>query len=66
MRKRVKKLDKSYRNILSNLPNAGNFHYTGSVTEMKKRYYGEEALLVRCGSFIYNVTAYPEYYDKAR
>ena len=32
-----------------------NFHYTGSVIGMKRLYYGEDALLVRCGSWIYNV-----------
>lgn len=27
-----------------------NFHITGSITGMKKLYYGKNALLVRCGS----------------
>lgn len=39
-----------------------NFSATGSVTGMRKRYYGNEALLVRCGSYIYNVSARPEIY----
>ena len=30
-----------------------NFHITGSITGMKKLYYGKNALLVRCGSWIY-------------
>lgn len=30
-----------------------NFSVTGSVKGMKKKYYGEDALLVRCGSYIY-------------
>lgn len=33
-----------------------NFHITGSITGMKKLYYGKNALLVRCGSWIYNVS----------
>lgn len=38
-----------------------NFHKTGSITGMKRLYYGRNALLVRCGSFIYNVTSEPKY-----
>lgn len=34
-----------------------NFHKSGSIRGMKKRYYGENALLVRCGDWIYNVPA---------
>lgn len=30
-----------------------NFSATGSVKGMKAAYYGEDALLVRCGSYIY-------------
>lgn len=32
-----------------------NFHKSGSVRGMKKLYYGKDAMLVRCGSYIYNV-----------
>ena len=39
-----------------------NFSVTGSVAGMKKKYYGENALLVRCGSYIYNVTTNPSIY----
>jgi hypothetical protein len=39
-----------------------NFHVSGSVAGMKKLYYGEDCLLVRCGSFIYNVDSAPEIY----
>ena len=39
-----------------------NFSATGSVAGMKKKYYGENALLVRCGSYIYNVTTNPSIY----
>ena len=31
---------------------------------MKKVYYGRDALLVRCGSYIYNVSSAPEIYYK--
>jgi hypothetical protein len=40
-----------------------NFHKSGSVRGMKKLYYGMNALLVRCGSFIYNVTSEPSIYN---
>lgn len=39
-----------------------NFHESGSVKGMKKLYYGEDALLVRCGQYIYNVSSKPEIY----
>lgn len=42
-----------------------NFHKSGSITGMKRLYYGVNALLVRCGDFIYNVTAAPEIYNAA-
>lgn len=48
---------------LSDFP---NFSATGSIYGMKKLYYGMDALLVRCGSFIYNVSSRPSiYYDEA-
>ena len=42
-----------------------NFHKSGSITGMKKMYYGKDALLVRCGNWIYNVSSEPEIYDMA-
>jgi len=43
-----------------------NFSATGSIKGMKKLYYGKDALLVRQGAYIYNVTSAPEIYrDKA-
>lgn len=43
-----------------------NFHRTGNITGMKQLYYGKNALLVRCGSQIYNVSSEPEiYYNMA-
>lgn len=34
-----------------------SFSATGSIRGMKKMYYGENALLVRSGSYIYKVPA---------
>ena len=42
-----------------------NFHRSGSVRGMKRLYYGNDCLLVRCGNFIYNVTAEPHIYNQA-
>lgn len=33
-----------------------NFHKSGSIKGMKKLYYGPNALLIKSGSYIYNVT----------
>ena len=33
-----------------------NFSATGSIKGMKDMYYGKDAKLVRCGSYIYNLT----------
>ncbi|MDE7245478.1 MAG: hypothetical protein K2O18_16110 [Oscillospiraceae bacterium] len=33
-----------------------NFSVTGSIIGMKRKYYGEDALLIRCGSYIYCVS----------
>lgn len=60
---RVKTLPKEYHNKVINFP---NFDKTGSVIGMKKRYYGKDALLVRCGGYIYNVSSEPSiYYELA-
>lgn len=40
-----------------------NFDRSGSVAGIKKLYYGKNALLVRCGQFIYNVSSEPEIYN---
>ena len=42
-----------------------NFHRSGSIKGMKKLYYGEDCLLVRCGNYIYNVTSEPSIYNQA-
>jgi hypothetical protein len=48
-----------------NLSEFPNFSKTGSISGMKKLYYGKDALLVRCGSYIYNVSSKPEIYESA-
>ena len=42
-----------------------NFNKNGSIVGMKNKYYGKNALLVRCGNWIYNVSDSPEIYDQA-
>ncbi len=58
-RVRVKYLSSRYQNLVRGFP---NFHKSGSTKEMKERYYGRGALLVRCGQFVYNVTGDPKIY----
>ena len=48
-----------------NLSDFPNFAKNGSITGMKKLYYGKDALLVRCGNYIYNVSSSPEIYEAA-
>lgn len=60
---RTKYLPVSKGNRL-NIGRFPNFHKSGSIIGMKKLYYGKNALLVRCGNWIYNVT--PEIYEMAR
>ena len=56
--KYVLKKDKDFCR-LSTFP---NFHKSGSIAGMKKLYYGEDALLVQCGEWIYTVTSAPWIY----
>ena len=56
---RVKRINVSLGERLKDFP---NFSATGSVKGMREKYYGKEALLVRCGSFVYNVTSSPDIY----
>ena len=42
-----------------------NFSANGSISGMKNLYYGKNALLVKCGSYIYNVTSKPEIWEAA-
>ena len=44
---------------ISNYP---NFLASGSIKGMKDKYYGKDALLVKCGSYIYNVSSNPIIY----
>lgn len=48
---------------ISRLP---NFHKSGSIKGVKKLYYGKNALLVKCGDFIYNCTTEPAIYKQAK
>jgi len=48
-----------------NLARFPNFSRTGSIRGMKKLYYGKDALLIRCGSYIYNVSSEPNIYSQA-
>jgi hypothetical protein len=59
---RVKYLSAKVKNISGQFP---SFSSSGSVIGMKKQYYGKNALLVRQGYYIYNVTSRPEIYDLA-
>lgn len=43
-----------------------NFHKSGSIIGMKKHYYGKDALLVKCGDYIYNVSSEPKIYNEAK
>ena len=43
-----------------------SFHRNGSISGMKRMYYGKNSLLVRCGNYIYNVTSKPSIYHKAK
>ena len=47
------------------LGNCPSFSVTGSVTGMRAKFYGNNALLVRCGQYIYKVNEYPEIYHAA-
>ena len=42
-----------------------NFHNSRSVRGMKRLYYGRDCLVIRCGSYIYNVSAEPRIYYQA-
>ncbi len=61
---RVKYISVKHKESL-NLSAFPNFSASGSITGMKKQYYGKDALLVRCGQWIYNVSSQPEIYNNA-
>jgi len=60
---RTKKLPANQAPLLRSFP---NFHKSGSIIGMKKLYYDKNALLVKCGDYIYNVTSAPKIYAAAR
>ena len=47
-----------------NIDQYPNFHKSGSIIGMKKQYYGKDAMLVKCGDYVYNVPQ--SIYDRAR
>lgn len=49
-----------------NIDRFPNFDRTGSITGMRNLYYGRNALLVRCGNYIYNVSQEPSIYEDAQ
>ena len=51
-RVRYLKIAEGKRIYISQYP---NFHKSGSIKGMRDKYYGKDALLVRCGSWIYHV-----------
>jgi len=53
------------KGIEYNISRFPNFHQTGSIKGMKAKYYGKNALLVKCGNYIYNVSSEPLIYEKA-
>lgn len=63
MRTRRMNKEQGLRCDISRYP---NFHHTGSIKGMKQMYYGNQALLVRCGAYIYNVSSEPSIYYQAK
>lgn len=59
MKVKYLKVETGKRLDISDFP---NFSATGSITGMKEKYYGKDALLVKCGSYIYNVSSKPIIY----
>ncbi len=57
---KIKTLPANQYSLVENFP---NFNKTGSIKGMKKLYYGKDALLVKCGDYIYNVTSEPSIYN---
>ena len=61
---RVKRISKE-EGVRVGIHRFPNFSASGSVSGMRNLYYGRNALLVRCGSFIYNVSSEPTIYENA-
>lgn len=53
--KTIKLNKRQASNLKCDLSMFPNFHKSGSISGMKKLYYGEDALLVMVGDYIYNV-----------
>lgn len=49
---------------VKNLSRFPSFSASGSIKGMKALYYGKKALLVRQGSYIYNVSSEPDIYHR--
>lgn len=60
--KKVRKIDKRTADKY-NIEKYPNFHKSGSISGMKKMYYGKDALLVKYGNYIYNVSDNPDIYE---
>jgi hypothetical protein len=56
---KTKYLKAEFYDKVKDLP---NFSASGSIKGMKDKYYGKDVLLVKCGSYIYNVTSEPSIY----
>lgn len=52
----AKTLSVKKQDLIHDLSVFPNFSASGSIIGMKKLYYGKNALLIKCGSWIYNVT----------
>lgn len=52
--------ERGERENISRFP---NFAASGNISGMRKLYYGYNALLIRCGNYIYNVSSEPELYN---
>ena len=64
MRVKYLSINSPYAKWLESYP---SFHISGSIKGMKDKFYGKNALLVRCGQWIYNVTECPSiYYGMAK
>jgi len=53
----MKTLKVNKKDLVHDLSRFPNFSASGSIKGMKKLYYGSDALLIKSGSYIYNVTA---------
>jgi len=60
MRVKNLKVDEGKKLNIDEFP---NFSANGSIKGMKDKYYGKDALLVKCGGYIYNVTSSPDIYN---